>query len=1078
MIALALATGLLPCLFAQPAQQPLTWIRNNPGDTTAIQMNADEAVTWSDGGKRVFLLTGKVWIEQGGDNVRVPQAVVWVDEAAKKTTGVYHVDLYGDGGVALEADSKTHTAAVGLFELNTRGEIKVKTFKNKVVQKAAPDSSDPLYQRALAALKAKSTPPLQSNPIKQVSFEQAQPAPAQVPQPPTVPVPGQAPQVLQPPTVPVPAGPPGTGASPVPVVPPPAPGKQPPLPPRPPETKTVAGPEAKISIAPRTSAGFKSQDYTMPNGEKATVIGAGIIIRIEDPQPPPKGLIILEVQADRAVLWSRGGVHDLVEGSPTSTTEQPNRRFEFYLSGNVEIRTALTKDGKVEDKVLRCKECYYDVSRHVAIALDADLEVKEPLLLDKLHVITPELHQLNEKLFTMPSSIADASKLPYGPGLELDTGEAQLEEKRVMKKSIFGVAFNDPKTGQQEYEDQRIFTGYNVVTRIEGVPVFYFPYLQGDVNDPLGPLQSLSIGYSKAFGFQFFSTWNIFDLLAMDPPPGEQWRLNVDWLSDRGPELGTDFNAAGKDLFGIAGKYTATVTAMGIDDHGTDLLGGNRGVATLVSNPANPDAPFSIPVTHPEERGRFLGNLNWQDMANGFSVQAQLGLVSDRNFLDQYYNNDWVNGLDESSYLYVKQQQNNWAWNALLEQRIGRDWLTETDSLPNVRGYWLGQDFLNMFSNNLTAGAGYFRLQPTNQPPPPLGVGDLPQVTDLPDQTGRFDVWDELSLPFQVGDFKIVPYGLAEAAYYTKGTTGNDVSRFIYGGGIQASIPFSKLYPDLQSELFNYNGIYHKMVFSADYYWAHSNVTFTQLPELDQLNDNETDQALRDIRPWQPLLNPANATMLNSGFFDPQFFALRKLVTSAVDTLDSEDEVTLDWRQRWQTKRGFPGQEHIVDWMTLDLSVSLFPQPDRDDFGKVVNFLQYDWSWAIGDRTTLFSSGWFDPHPGAARAWDIGADLNRPDKSSLYIGYYQIDPLDSKAVIASITVPFSSKYSVTASTSYDFGVNTQINSLMVTRTGSDLLISLGVTYNSIISSFGFAFEIYPNLTPTSHPVPGAAALQR
>ena len=65
--------------------------------------------------------------------------------------------------------------------------------------------------------------------------------------------------------------------------------------------------------------------------------------------------------------------------------------------------------------------------------------------------------------------------------------------------------------------------------------------------------------------------------------------------------------------------------------------------------------------------------------------------------------------------------------------------------------------------------------------------------------------------------------------------------------------------PDVQSDLFNVNGIFHKIVLSADYYNAHSNTPHTDLPQLDRLNDNASDQALRDIRPWQPLFNPTNA---------------------------------------------------------------------------------------------------------------------------------------------------------------------------------------------------------------------------
>ena len=53
-----------------------------------------------------------------------------------------------------------------------------------------------------------------------------------------------------------------------------------------------------------------------------------------------------------------------------------------------------------------------------------------------------------------------------------------------------------------------------------------------------------------------------------------------------------------------------------------------------------------------------------------------------------------------------------------------------------------------------------------------------------------------------------------------------------------------------------------------------------------------------------------------------------------------------DVRQRWQTKRGYPGQQHITDWMTLDLSGSFFPLSKRDNFGN--NFV------AVGAQACSF----------------------------------------------------------------------------------------------------------------------------
>jgi hypothetical protein len=291
-------------------------------------------------------------------------------------------------------------------------------------------------------------------------------------------------------------------------------------------------------------------------------------------------------------------------------------------------------------------------------------------------------------------------------------------------------------------------------------------------------------------------------------------------------------------------------------------------------------------------------------------------------------------------------------------------------------------------------------------------------------------------------------------------------------------MPLTRLYPDVDSELWNLHGINHKIVLGANYFYAQSNEPYTRLPQLDRLNDDASDQALRDIRPLEPSFTGLNGLALaTSPVFDPQLYAIRRLVEDRIDTLDSIEVLQLDIRQRLQTKRGFPGAEHIVDWMTLDLSASVFPDSKRDNFGETFGFLEYDYTWNIGDRTTLVSSGWIDPETNGPRVFTIGAFLNRPDRTNFYLGYREIEPVQSRAVSASVMYVFSPKYALTASTSYDFGTNLALsNSLVLTRIGTDLQVSLGVSYNAIQSSFGVLFEIVPNLVPANRRTGAIGAL--
>ena len=357
------------------------------------------------------------------------------------------------------------------------------------------------------------------------------------------------------------------------------------------------------------------------------------------------------------------------------------------------------------------------------------------------------------------------------------------------------------------------------------------------------------------------------------------------------------------------------------------------------------------------------------------------------------------------------------------------------------------------------------QLRPNNVVPLPY------QITEQKDYTGLFDLWQDISLPFNVGDVRVVPYANLDLTEFTDDLAGEARGRFYGGAGVRASVPFSRLYPEIQSDVFNVDGIFHKIVLSGNYYYAHSDTGLAQLPQLDQLNDNASDQSRRSgtIFPWQPDLesDPNAANLQNNPIFNPQIYALRRLVDTSFSTLDSIDILQLDLRQRWQTKRGFPGQEHVIDWMTLDVKMSFFPQAARDNFGAPVGDVEYDWVWNIGDRTALVSNGWFEPIDNGPRVFNFGTYIGRPDKTTFYLGYRQIDPLQSKAIITSVTYAFSAKYALTFASNFDIGNHIQSNTVQLSRIGTDVTFSLGFSYSSIVNTFGVQFEIVPNLLPGS-----------
>jgi hypothetical protein len=1042
------------------AQDLIRYTYNVRGDSQAIILRADEIATWVVGKERVVLLRGKVLIEHGVLQVRLQQGVVWIEQEQKKSTGIMRVQVYAEGDVTIENGAETKAAARALVDISTRSEVRFRSQNNKIAQE--PQPNDPLYRRGQDVRSAQTrnvTPStIHLAAYHEPAAEPAKPAtlpdvvPVQGPMGPPAPGPPAGAALPSPaaPVTPVPASP-GPIATPAPSAPPsdlvpPTRPSQIPVPLGQPRSNApgavLAGPGREISIAPRTSLGNEFQSFPLPNGEHVIVVTGGVILMIRTTDNSS----LVDIEADRVVIWTQGNPSETFNNLRGTAGQRPTRETEFYLAGNVEIRS----HSGIEDHLLRATEVYYDVSRDVAVAMQGDVEFRQPGVPDPIHMRAEELQRLSPTLFKGLHAEVFSSRLPSDPGLTVYVAQGTMEEKWVPRRSIFGRQVIDRITGLPQVEEQRLFDGRSVWIDIEHIPIFYLPFIQGDAHDPLGPLRSVNFNYNKIFGFQFMSSWNMYDLLGLQPVAGTNWRLDADYLTQRGPALGTTFDYTANTFFEIPGKVAGELKAYGIYDTGTDILGGGRGLYE----------------GHPDWRGRLTWQQNVQDLPLGFSLQTQFSAISDENFLEEYFENEFETQYPQETFLYLKQQQDNWAWTVLTEPALRR-WMDETEWLPRADGYLLGQSFFDLLTYNVHGSIAYAHLLPTQKSPPPV------EFTIQDDATGRLDLMQELSLPFTLGPFRFVPYGVLDLTYYSKDLNGNDVGRVYGGGGLRVSIPFTRLYPDICSDLLNLNGINHKIVLSANYYNAQSSVSHTQLPQLDMLNDDVTDQSLRDIKPVEPAVNPAHGlALLTSPVYDPQLYAIRRLVDDRIDTLDDIEVFQWDIRQRWQTKRGYPGQQHIVDWMTLDLSASLFPHANRDNFGDTFAFLQYDWTWNIGDRTAIISNGWVDPETNGPRVFDFGVFLNRPDRTSYFIGYRDIYPLNSEAVIGAITYIFSPKYAMTASATYDFGTKMQYNNLVFTRMGSDLQVSVGLNYNSILSTVGFTFEVLPNAVPLTQRLGG------
>ncbi|MFO0927399.1 MAG: hypothetical protein U0736_10215 [Gemmataceae bacterium] len=1161
-------------------------VRNVPGDAKPIVLEADQIATWNDGGRLVFLLTGRVLVQQSVVQGRCQQAVAWVDVPRYKQTGVLHMDLYAEGGVRVDTSIEVQDGGRAVLDLNTRGEFRVRASRGKVQRQ--DQSRDPVVARA-RALGAAPSPP-----VKTVA------APAE----PLPPVPGTVlPATLLPATRTTcrqsrrslrqwcrclpqrfrwagcsrcrsrrPAGlvesgglQAGAGAgrqayaglrrpAPPPPPAPATPGRHrprlrgrctpdrrranaagdaaaaqldppqtagrpaaatrksnrrrptrccrrrsrrardpaaagPPVPP----AASAAGAAAAVTsqecrrgrpAAPRLNPGqplehrllprfeplhLKIEDQ--PGGSKVITVTGGLILNVRN--VPRIGVI--DVEADRAVVWVKNRDANRAAEQLRSDQGDTSTELEFYLAGHVVFRA--DQPNRKDRVVVNSDEMYYDARRNVAVAINSRLEMhsdrgaasKSLSLTDPVILKAPELFRTGPNTFEVREAEIYSSKLPSDPGLKLLVADATVTNRTRPRTGLFGQELVDAKGNPMQVAES-IIEARNVVAELEGVPFFWTPYLKTDARDPMGPLETIGFGASRVMGFQGGLGWNVYKLLGMQPVDNTRWRVLTDYMSRRGPALGTNFDYFGKldsladstDPDGVVPSYNGMVRMFGLHDSGTDILGGNR--------------PY-LPFQPPGWRGRAMWRQGVYDLPYGFNVQSQISLLSDRNFLEQFFKPEFDTDINQANFVYVKQQQDNWAWSALGQVRTS-NWITTTEWLPRVDGYLLGQDLFDRLTSNTSVSLAYARLRPSSDQPQHL-VGVPPPLNDIvingdgpttqASTAGRLALMEELSLPFQLGPVKLVPYAKGAIVGYTEDLQGDSLARGWGGGGIRGSIPFSRLYPDVESELFNVKGLNHKIVLSGNYFIARANEPYQKVAQFDRLNDDSTASMLREFKPQEPLYNPgAGLALATSPLFDPQRYAIRRLIDNRLDTLDDIQVLQLDLRQRLQTKRGYPGFEHIVDWMVLDTSISYFPQPSQDNFGKSFSFAEYNYLWNIGDRTSFDSYGWYDPQEFGARIFTVGMHFNRPDRTTFHLGFRYMDPLNSRIMMGAVSYVFSPKYSMTASVAYDFGTTEAVtNTLVFTRTGSDLQVSVGFMYNSLQNNFGAIFEIVPNLVPVN-----------
>lgn len=990
-----------------------------------IRVAGDRQSEWSEASIHYWLLEGDAYLEQGVHQVRCDALLLWSDET---TPDRKEFRVLGAGNVRIDgAGRKTQKQSDYSDTLRTKNNFVVLPSKQR---STSPVDSHPLVVRAkrLQAIEADAAKSRTRDTMAAegavVSAALVEPTALDAPVQTVQAVVDTPPGVLPPPSLE--AGPPQPSAAPPPSANPFAtPGLSP---------GAGSGPR-RIRWYPRTSAPFNIGYSLTPTGERQIVFTGGINILIDEVETGNT----VDIVADRAVLWIQGDA----SGDPNigGLVVSGVQRSEAYLEGNVYIRQG--NPSKLSDPnsvVLFGKQVYFNVQSNQSLVLDGAVETFEPRLQAPLYMTSEEIRQLAPGEFYGKNAAFTTSVHRGTPGYAFQGREVYFEEIRQRITNPFtGAEVINPETGQPVEVNRHYATGYGNFLRLNNVPVFYWPYLRANAEDPLGPIEDIRIGHTNNLGTNaalVLDVWQLFGLDYLPAADSSNWLLDLGYFSKRGFAPGSRFNYFGEGLFTQDDRYWGNSQLWYIHDDGLDQLG--------------PGRLNIVPSTPNRGRAHFQHR---HDFTPGTYVIGEVSYLSDSNLLESFFEPEYDSGKDQDTLLYGKHSRENWAVTGLIQPRL-REFLPQNDWLPRADFLWLGQP---LFGDRLTyitrSSLGYGGLnQPSNYTLP----GE--QQIDL----GRLDTRHELDLPLSLGPWEVTPFVVGQFSGYTDTPIDDPIGRLYGAAGVRTSLPFYRIYPNVRSDLFYLNGIAHKVSLNADYLFARSSEPFQDLPLMDQLDDDTSDLVRR-----QNLLREFGGIVPLQ--YDPRFIALRRGLTYYPEALDDMDQFRFSITNRLQTKRGPIQNQRIIDWMYLDIGASAFPNSERDNLDKTFGLISSKYRWHVGDRTLIQSNLLYEPFDDALQVGS-GITLQRPPRGTLSLTFSHFDsgPFQSYYIGGGSAYRFSQRYAGAIEIGKDLEAdNTFSCRAGFSRIGLDFVTTLGIVWNAGRDDFGVDFSILPRVAARS-----------
>jgi hypothetical protein len=804
---------------------------------------------------------------------------------------------------------------------------------------------------------------------------------------------------------------------------------------------TDSGATRRVQIRPRSSdplrfESFESRD-TVP-AEQVNVITGGVNVLVEGVYVPFGGeevsLGVIDISADRVVVWTQAGEDRALEaGIPV--VQPSESKLQIYMEGNIVIRQ--------KQNVIEATHAFFDANSNRALMLNAELRAFLPTTQGDFRIRAKRMRMQSQEKFHAQDAWATTS--PYGePGYRIEASDIFV----APGPSLFSGT--DPFTGQPVLKQSTWVTSHNNKFVVGDVPVFYLPKISGPAEDPGIPIRRAVVTSDSIFGVQAKTVWNMNRLFGIPKQPGMEWDLLANYMSDRGPGIGTAIDYSGTNQLG---PWKGNGIGYYQYDSGRDNLGLDRRNLT------------------PDSRSRGEATFRYrQNLPGDALIFGEIGYLSDRNYLEQYQESRFDTDKDVETVLGARQDLG--AYSGVLWGRADLNGFeATTDWLPRADLYSFSKPLFNgllYWSSHSSAGYADTQQLPApnnpNDPYTPLGMTYNANASGVVAMSRH-----EIAAPFMMGPINLEPFVMGEAAYWQQGFTSDSIDRYLMNTGVRARMTATKVFPFVRSDILNLNGLAHKHDTFLEYAFTQSSRGLNEIAQYNEIDDNSQERfRVRYTTQVFPGVIPAE--------FNSRNYALRNgagLWTSAPyhEIADDFQALRIGFRDRLQTKVGPADAPRIRDWMTWEYGASFYPKSDRDNFGEDFGLLYNHSRWNISDRTSLLTDTNWDLFDNAQNLWSVGVLSQRSLRGSLYLGFRQVKAtnyFDSQTLIGSYSYQMSPKWISTASYAYDVAASeSRGSSLTVSRVGLDWILHFGVGFDFSKDNVGLGVSFEPRFGPPS-----------